>query len=315
MPTEQCNLRCTYCFEDFRQARMPPVVVHGVKRLLDRRAAELLHLATDWFGGEPLLAFDVVEEVQLHARRLAAQFPRMQTRSYMTTNGYLLTPERLRRLLDLGVRRFQIALDGPQEVHDRKRVRAGGQPTFGRIWDNLLAASASDGKFEITVRLQIDRDNRGSIAGFIERLHAAFGADRRFRVAPVPLVDLDPSRNGGASFLAGDEAQRILEAAKGRARSLKLRVDRPPEPGPRICHAARPDSFIVRADGTLAKCTVALSRPENRVGRLREDGRVELDAPAVSWWMRGLWSRDEQELACPMQGLEPAAAQADRPGL
>ena len=60
MPTEQCNLRCTYCYEDFRHRHMEPRVVTGVKRFLSKRAPKLDLLRIDWFGGEPLLARPIV---------------------------------------------------------------------------------------------------------------------------------------------------------------------------------------------------------------------------------------------------------------
>ena len=56
MPTEACNFRCTYCYEDFRYKRMDDSVVTGVKRFLDLRASHLSQLEISWFGGEPLLA-------------------------------------------------------------------------------------------------------------------------------------------------------------------------------------------------------------------------------------------------------------------
>jgi uncharacterized protein len=74
-----------------------------------------------------------------------------------------------------------------------------------------------------------------------------------------------------------------------------------------VCYASRANSFLVRADGTLAKCTVALSHPQNRVGRLLEDGTVELDAEKMQGWMRGLWSEDGDELRCPMVGFADAS--------
>ena len=55
LPTEQCNFRCTYCYEDFAIGRMTPEVVSGVKNLIDRRADGLSHLQLSWFGGEPTL--------------------------------------------------------------------------------------------------------------------------------------------------------------------------------------------------------------------------------------------------------------------
>ena len=70
MPTEACNFRCTYCYEDFRYKRMDQEVIHGVKRYLSRRVAELDALTLSWFGGEPLLARDIVEDILLHAQAL-----------------------------------------------------------------------------------------------------------------------------------------------------------------------------------------------------------------------------------------------------
>ena len=70
-PTEACNFRCVYCYEDFRLGRMEPWVVSGVKGLVARRAPGLRNLFLSWFGGEPLLAPDIIEDVMAHVRELA----------------------------------------------------------------------------------------------------------------------------------------------------------------------------------------------------------------------------------------------------
>jgi uncharacterized protein len=290
MPTEQCNFRCTYCFEDFALGRMKPDVVAGIKRLLERRAPELDRLAIAWFGGEPLLAADVVEEVQQWVRHLARRYAPLRLRGSMTTNGYLLRPTLFSRLVELGVRHYQIAFDGLRETHDRKRVRIGGQGSFDRIWSNLEAARESAGSYEITVRLQIDRESLGSVGAFTRLFERSFGDDSRFRLAKAPLVDCQ--RSGDGSFLRDAELASVLEESRAA-------LDRP---GPYVCYAARPDSLLVRSNGELGKCTVALSSPENRVGRINPDGTVEMDPAKMQLWMRGLWSRDERELACPKAG-------------
>src|SRR5262245_21364506 len=90
MPTEACNLRRVYCYEDFKFSRMEPWVVRGVRNILTYRATELETLVLSWFGGEPLLARDIVEEIMLHVRSLAHANPRLQLASDITTNAYLL---------------------------------------------------------------------------------------------------------------------------------------------------------------------------------------------------------------------------------
>src|SRR5262245_42520947 len=109
LPTEKCNFRCTYCYEDFALGRMSSGVVRGVKELLSTRAPGLDELTLAWFGGEPLLALDIVEDVQAHARRLAEAHPRLRVSGNITTNGWKLTPDVFARLLSLGIAEYQIS--------------------------------------------------------------------------------------------------------------------------------------------------------------------------------------------------------------
>jgi len=69
-----------------------------------------------------------------------------------------------------------------------------------------------------------------------------------------------------------------------------------------ICYAARGNSYVIRADGRLNKCTVALEHPNNQVGRIREDGHLDLEVARMGPWLRGLWSADPAQLECPMRG-------------
>jgi len=63
---------------------------------------------------------------------------------------------------------------------------------------------------------------------------------------------------------------------------------------------------VVRADGRVNKCTVALEHAANQVGRLHSDGRLELRGDRMMAWMRGVSSRDAEALHCPMSGLADA---------
>jgi uncharacterized protein len=55
LPTERCNFRCVYCYEDFSIGTMKPPVIAGIKRLLARRIPNLRQLRIAWFGWEPLV--------------------------------------------------------------------------------------------------------------------------------------------------------------------------------------------------------------------------------------------------------------------
>jgi|SRR5205823_1640970 len=301
MPTEACNFRCVYCYQDFAYGKMEASVVTGIKNLLSRRASTLLKLTLSWFGGEPLLANDIIEDILGYARGLTRQNPDLHLFSDITTNGYRLSRPLFERLLDLGVSLYQIPLDGPPEWHDKKRVLMSGRGTFQVIWNNLLAMREVGKDFTILMRLHVDRENYAALPGFIEDYRRVFGDDRRFKLFPR-RISLLGGPNDATLPVFEDGAGRKAEAALRRLAAHQqidhiLANDLTP-----ICYAARANSFIVRANGRLNKCTIALEDPVNQVGRLEEDGHLKLEVPKLHGWMRGLVSGDAAELECPMHG-------------
>ena len=301
MPTEACNFRCVYCYEDFQYKRMEPSVVRGVKNLLSRRVPDLETLTISWFGGEPLLARNIMEEVLVHVRHLQDQHLSLQLSSDVTSNGYLLSRDLFERLLELGVLSYQISFDGSREWHDRKRVLAGGKGTYDRIWQNLLALRSVPGEFTIMVRLHADRDNAPSLPAFIDEYADAFGADRRFELFVRTLSRLGGPNDDRLNVFGAEEGREAIAALRHKVARHGLKQ---PEfaPGEAICYAARANSLLIRANGRINKCTVALEHPNNQVGQLHEDGTVELRSAMMRSWLRGLASGDPKELACPMLG-------------
>lgn len=299
MPTEKCNFRCVYCYEDFERGRMRRETIDGLKRLLDARAPGLRHLHLEWFGGEPLLEIPIVEEIQGHARDLTRESPGLRLGASMTTNGYFLTEDVLTGLVGLGIGRYQVSVDGGPEEHDRRRVRGDGEGTFGRVWRNLLAARGSRLDFEICLRVHVDRHNQAGLTAFLRRVQGELGGDPRFEVFLRPVSRLGGVHDADLPVLLGS-ATRTVEELRRLAADLGLRLFSGGE-GP--CYAAAANSFVVRSTGELAKCTVALRHPRNRVGQLHADGTARVDDENLDGWLRGLWSGVPEELSCPMKGF------------
>lgn len=307
--TEACNCRCTYCYQDFQLGRMRPAVVRGLKRLLASRADGLEQLEISWFGGEPLLARDVIEEVMTHVHELAATRP-LQVSASITTNALPMTRPVLARLLQLGVRTYQIALDGVAEDHDRRRVLAGGKGgTFARIWENITAMREREEPFFVTLDVHVDEANLAGIPALLDDCHEAFGGDPRFQVDVRQISRYGGPNDDELPVIHGSDPRLI--ALQERARELGL--VRPPGEGDgqyaHVCYASTATSFVVRADGRLNKCSIALSHPANQVGQLREDGTVAIESPRMHAWTRGLTSGHAPALACPLIGiLDPGKA-------
>ncbi len=309
MPTEACNFRFTYCYEDFALGKMSPAVVRGVKNFLSSRAPDVDTMSLAWFGGEPLLALDVIRDVQMHVRDLTRAHPHIAAGANMTTNAWKLDPATFDELVGLGIDEYQIWFDGPEEMHDRKRRRMDGKGTFGRIWRNVLAMRDSPREFHIILRVHVDSENMESLFGFVDRLKSEFVADRRFEIFLKRLTRYGGANDGDLPILCTEEhARRFEELQRHTYASAEPAHIRGAggKSSPSLCYAAKGNSHVVRSDGRLCKCTVALDHPANTVGRLHEDGTVEIDASRVRPWMRGVFSGIQAELLCPLIGLDAA---------
>ena len=98
LPTERCNFRCTYCYEDFLIGKMKEPVQLSIERFMGRRIPELSELSIHWFGGEPLLAKQVVLRLSARASELCDEHG-VSLIGGLTTNAYVLTPDLFEELL------------------------------------------------------------------------------------------------------------------------------------------------------------------------------------------------------------------------
>jgi len=296
LSSEDCNFRCIYCSQQFKRGSMQPQVRAGVRNLVDSRLRKLNSLQVSWFGGEPLFGYDAIEELAPYLQEAAAR-EKIAYHAGMTTNGYLLTPERSRNLVNWGISYFQITLDGKALDHDSHRPLAEGGQTFDVIMSNLRAMKSLEGHFEVVIRCNFDHTNFDSIMQLIQDLKELAAGDPRFvlRFRPVgkwggpndDQLDVCGVRESGrqavqlntSAIAAGIETESIQDGLT-------------PGPGS-TCYAARPYSLIVGADGKIMKCTVVLDTDErNVVGTLSEDGRIDFNEDRFAMWTRPYYKTD-----------------------
>jgi uncharacterized protein len=134
--TEACNLRCTYCYQAAAADREAGGVQQAMSREVAQRAVEFLvehsgpleELVIVFFGGEPLLNFEIIRFVVELATEKAKE-ARKRVSFALTTNGTVLTDEVVRFLDEKGIG-VTVSMDGNQAVHDRYRHFPGGGPSY-----------------------------------------------------------------------------------------------------------------------------------------------------------------------------------------
>jgi len=301
LPTEKCQFRCTYCYEDFSAGQMKREVIDGINRLIAKRAIDLESLYISWFGGEPLLACAIIEEIMEKAM-INCSVNKTYLHGSMTTNGALLSIDVLKRLINLQVTHYQITLDGPRKMHDLTRLRANGSGSFDEIWNNLNAAKMSDVNFEIMVRLHITPQNKNCIVEFANTILDSFvHGDPRFSLFPMVVGNWGGPNTGSISVLSTSEGDSILCKIKNLIAKCNNtdHLSRTRETI-NVCYAAKPNAFVIRADGSVGKCTVALQNEENCIGKIRSNGTLELEQKKIHPWHKGWEDFDINNIGCPL---------------
>ncbi|MFZ4534799.1 radical SAM protein [Propionivibrio sp.] len=302
LPTEQCNFRCVYCYEDFSAGKMKPELVEGIKQLIDRRIDGLTYIALSWFGGEPLVAKDIVFDISEHVDRRCREHGVVHTRGVMTTNGYLLTPSVMERLTKANQSYFQISLDGLGETHDATRPLMSGKGTFDTLWKNLQGLRQSTYDFQIELRLHFGGCDPAESEALCREINGSFGGDPRFSVYLKCIEDYGGPNGGRIKPLPRDIAEKTSEHLATLLPDI-VTSHMYQEKMLEICYAAHPNNLLIRADGRVGKCALALKDPRNTIGHLDEEGRLHIDNQRFQPWMEGFKELDEELLACPYHGI------------
>ena len=135
-----CNLRCKYCFAstgDFKQGRRL-MSFETAKRAIDfliEKSAKRKNLEVDFFGGEPLLNFEVIKDVVKYARQKEKQFNK-NFRFTITTNGLLLNYENI-KYLNENMSNVVLSLDGREKVNNKMRVNLKGEGSYYLIIEKI----------------------------------------------------------------------------------------------------------------------------------------------------------------------------------
>lgn len=302
LASEDCNFRCTYCYEDFVRGTMQPWVREGIKKLIEKRLKGMRSLSVAWFGGEPLYGLEAIEDLAPFFLKTAEEHS-IQFGSNMTTNGYLLTPEIADKLLSWRIRSFQITMDGAPEDHDRSRPARDGQGTFWPIFNNLKALRDRTDEFRVDLRINFDRQNHARVDDLLDMVQEELGQDHRFKVRFRAVGQWGGPNDADLDVCVGDEAQRIAAELKEEARKRGLagsdEIREIKGMGAQVCYAARPYNFIVGASGKLMKCTIDLDKYDrNVVGHLKADGEMELDVDKLGLWTEPAFERDSKCQKC-----------------
>ena len=218
-----CNLNCSYCFAS--QGKY-----HGDRAVMSfevgKRALDFLvensgtrhNLEVDFFGGEPLMNFQVVKDLVAYARSIEKEKGK-NFRFTLTTNGVLVDDD----VIDFANRECSnvvLSLDGRKEIHDRFRVDYAGNGSWDKIVPKFQKFVEARGGKEYYMRGTFTHANPDFLNDIKEMLDLGFN---ELSMEPVVCAKDDPSA-------LTDEDMKIVMEQYEELASLMLQRDKEGRP-------------------------------------------------------------------------------------
>lgn len=252
LPTLNCNFRCKYCFSYARPAVMGPDVQDALLRFVEERLRDAQELSIAWYGGEPTLCLDLIEDLTSRLRSLCEKRQAKMQPGSIVTNGYLLSRVTAERLKKAGISEVQVTLDGDRETHNARRPLADGRGTFDQIVHNI---SECHNLLEMQVRINVDRSNARSALGALDAL-AAQGVQSKAGVYFGHVKQYTEACGDIASSCLSDREFSEIDLAL-RREALRRGFASFPYPNLRLagaCSADKDTAHVIAPDGLLFKC-------------------------------------------------------------
>ncbi len=257
--TEDCNFGCPYCYEkNKRSVDMSPATMDRLMEFI-KGFAPLQQLNVVWFGGEPLLRFDIIRELIRRFQVLDIPY-----KSAIITNGWLLTETMTAALDELNVDMIQVTIDGPPDIHNKKRFHLVHGDSFDVIranLDRLIWAEKWPGRLKLNYIVDETK------APFYEETFDYWterykGGNVQFGATFADSTERG-SRNMGCAFDRTQEIGFYLDHYRTHQGKGLRYFPRKLLAG---CCATHQNAFVVGAEGQLYKCWDDVGKKEMEIG-------------------------------------------------
>ena len=276
--TDKCNLRCDYCYLPHKREDMSLetglAAVDAVFRSAVRHGYQKVKLK--YAGGEPLLRFDLIQELHPYAQKLAAEHG-LELDGVVLSNGTLLTQSTIENLKSLNLR-LMVSLDGVGGWHNTQRPYAGGRGSFEDVAAGIELAQAHG----ITPQISITVSGRNA-AGLPEVIEWVLERKLPFSINFYRQNAFSKQHEDlkleEKKIIAGmGAALEVIERNLPEHSLLASLTDRAnlAVPHERTCSAGR-DYLVFNQHGGVAKCQMQMGEPltdlhvEDPLTIIRED--------------------------------------------
>lgn len=265
LPTTKCNAKCFYCYEEglipntMSLKTQDKVVDYLIKN------AKYGNLRLTWFGGEPLLSSNIIDYITLQLSNRNLQFT-----SGIITNGSLINTVILEKIINnWKVKNIQITLDGINEEYEKRKSYVNNNIKFNTIISKIGLLAKEN--INITIRLNIDKNNIDSIEKLVAYLVNKFKMYKNVKIYPAFLVNVKDEINSDLEKIK--VLEDIINISKqkrkgGLVNNLGMHFESLLKSKPRYsgCMINSDNSVVIDSKGYIYKCNHHVADIEKSIG-------------------------------------------------
>jgi len=263
-----CNLKCKYCYQSMIENPKiinPDVIdeiVNFVYVLYEEKQPEIIELC--FIGGEPLLKIESMKSIIENVENLNLD---CKIHKNIISNGTLLSKNNIIEIEAMGIDFIQVTLDGPQNIHDKFRCSINGKGSYDLIIDNIENITPLLNGTQITVNVNINKENYLKIENLI--------LDLKKRKIDHPLIfslvfENEKSKLG--YIFSSIELQDIWFKIHKLCIEYGYTFDPLYRTGGVNCGYYLENEFNISPDGMLFKCISGMENEEFEICKMSEYG-------------------------------------------
>ncbi|KNF07894.1 hypothetical protein CLPU_11c00630 [Gottschalkia purinilytica] len=271
-PTLACNFKCPYCYETPDPKIMNESVQNAIINMVDESMKRSDSLDITWYGGEPLLAKDIIWSLSKRMIEVCKSHDANYS-AYMVSNGYLFKDfkdEDFDKLIEYKITAMQITLDGPPEVHNKRRILHNDGETFDIILNSIKRLKAKG--INVNLRINIDKTNIDTVSKLLDILVENDLRDMSVSFGQVTAYTEVCSSISGNCLNTKEYAEWNLEFQKALIDRGFSATRYPYYPGIKAnyCCADQINAFVVDPNGFMYKCWNNVGIHGEAVGNVKE---------------------------------------------
>ncbi len=276
-PTMACNFKCVYCYEGDRakdvgsnNVTMSEKTINQLVEFIRKSGAKKLRV--EWYGGEPLCAWEKIKDFNKKIEALNLEKYEQQ----IVTNGSLIDKEKIKYFAEHHFKNIQITLDGKEETHNKNRPMKNGNNSYKAVINALDLIfkyyKRTNTKLSVSVRVNISKENSDEYYQLFKKLNDEY--ENLFYVYPAFVrKNSNEDKHASSCLNFSDEAEFILKLAKEKRigtynlfpKSNKLVS----------CGVNLINNYVVNTNGDLYKCWEDIGEKKYCVGNIFEGTKDE----------------------------------------